>query len=63
MKKRTYIILFDVLAVICAVSLICTCCEYQDGSIGLWNIIWLTVFATAARALDILVNKYEQKWK
>jgi len=60
MKHRTYKILWNVLAVVCAVSLIMTCCEYQDGSIGLWNFIWLAVFATSARILDKLVTKYER---
>jgi len=63
MKKKTYKILFAVLAVICGVSLVLTCAEYQDGSIGLWNFFWLAVFATSARFLDKLVTKYEMKWK
>ena len=47
-----------VLAVICACALILTCCEYQDGSIGLWNFIWLAVFALSGKALDRLITKY-----
>lgn len=47
-----------VLAVICAAALILCCCEYQDGSIGLWNLIFLAVFALSARALDKVVTKY-----
>lgn len=60
MTRKSYKILWNILAVICAFSLILTCCEYQDGSIGLWNFFWLAVFATSARCLDKLVTKYDK---
>lgn len=57
MKKRiAYNVLCTVLAVICAAALVATCAEYPDGSIGLWNIIALTVFAVSAYALDKVAN-------
>ena len=55
--KTTYKnILKSVVAAICAAALIATCCEYQDGSIGLWNLIALAVFAITAKILDKLAT-------
>ena len=59
MKKYIQDITKTVLAVICAAALILTCCEYQDGSIGLWNFIFLAVFALSAKALDRFITKTE----
>lgn len=56
MKKTAQKILKSALAVICAASLIATCAEYPDGSIGLWNVIALAVFAASAYALDKTIN-------
>lgn len=60
MKQSTYKILWTVLAVICALSMVLMCAEYQDGSIGLWNFFWLAVFGISARTLDKLISKYEK---
>lgn len=59
MKKNIQNITKSVLAVICAAALILTCCEYQDGSVGLWNFVFLAVFALSARALDKFITKTE----
>lgn len=52
MKKTVKNILKTTLAVLCAVAMVLMCAEYQDGSIGLWNFIWLAVFAGSGWALD-----------
>lgn len=56
MKKISKNILKSVLTVICAVALIATCAEYPDGSIGLWNLIALAVFAASAYGLEKIIN-------
>lgn len=52
MKKTVKNILKTSLAVLCAAAMVLMCAEYQDGSIGLWNFIWLAVFAGSGWALD-----------
>lgn len=52
MKKTAKTILKTVLACVCAAAMVLMCAEYQDGSLGLWNFIWLAVFAGSGWALD-----------
>jgi hypothetical protein len=40
-----------ILGAVCVLSLILTGCEYPDGSVGLWNFIWLAVCFVSAMVL------------
>lgn len=49
--KRIEKIIKRILGAVCVVSLILTGCEYPDGSVGLWNLAWLTICFLSAMAL------------